>query len=232
MDRPGSGFRRLVGLLLALNLGVLAAGLGFTYWPRQTEAPPEFNGEKVKFLATPEDVVATRPPAEPPADAAPAPAQPDAGADVPLCLNWKSLDADQFLAVEAHLKQLGIPADGYLLALPARLGWWVYLPPQRDAEALRVAMEDLRQKGVKDMAQVRGGKLSNAISLGAFPTVRKAREHAASLAAKGVAGLKLGPRPEAGEVRLTLTDAASANAADALAGDWPQGLKPGVCPAP
>lgn len=232
MDRPGSGIRRLVGLLLALNVGVLAVGLGFSYWPGKPDALPEFNGDKIKFLATPETTDQAKPPEPAPAETPPPPAQAAAAAPAPACLGWKSLDADQFLAVEAHLRQVGVAPEAYVLGPSARLGWWVFLPPLRDAEALNAALEDLRQKGVNDMAQVRGGKLARAISLGAFPSARKAREHAASLAAKGVTGVKVGPRPEAGEVRLSLTGAAPAKAADALARDWPQGLKPGACSTP
>lgn len=232
MDRPGSGIRRLVGLLLVLNLGVLVFGLGFLYWPQKPGVVQEFNGDKVKFLSTPTTEASV--PAETvlPAEPIPAlPAQPEISGTAPSCLSWQSLDTDKFLAVEAHLTQLGINPGSYELSVATRLGWWVYLPPFRDIESMRAAMEDAREKGVTDMAQVRGGKLANAVSLGAFPTLEKAREHAASLAEKGLKGVKLGPRPEAGEVRLKLSGKGTQKFATELAKDWPKGLEPGVCKA-
>ena len=234
MDRTGSRIRRWVGLLLALNLGVLAVGLGFAYWPRQARFPPELNGDKVRFLSTPDDVAPSLPAHEMPVQAgsAPAPAPAAAKPRVPVCLSWKSLDADQFSALEAHPKQAGIPPNRYVLALTSRLGWWVFLPPLPNARAARAAMDDLRQKGVTDMAPVRGGRMANAVSLGAFPSVDKARQHAAHLAARGVDGAKIGPRPEAGEVRLTFTGRLSNAAAEAMERKWPPGLKPEDCAAP
>lgn len=228
MDRPGSRIRRLTGLLLALNLGVLVVGLGFMYWPAQPEPMLEFNGEKVKFLSTPMGADPTERLAVP-VDSLPV--QTEKAASAPPCLSWKKLDADTLMAVEAHLKQLGISPGSYELRLPQRLGWWVYLPPFRDVESMRAAMEDARQKGVTDMAQVRGGKLASAVSLGAFPTLDKAREHAAALAAKGLTGVKLGPRPEAGAIRLLLSGESVGKYAEGLAKDWPKGLQPGACAA-
>lgn len=235
MDRPGSGMRWLTGLLLALNLGVLVVGLGFMYWPAKPATMPEFNGDKVKILSTPAgadsaNLQATLP-VEPPPALPDQPVQPETGLPETLCLSWNRLDADKLLTVEAHLKQLGISPGSYELRLPQRLGWWVYLPPFRDPETMRTAMDDARQKGVTDMAQVRGGKLANAVSLGAFPTLEKAREQAATLAAKGLTGVKLGPRPEAGEVRLLLSGKAVGQTAERLAKDWPKDLQPGACAA-
>ncbi len=225
MDRPGSGIRRLAGLLLALNLGVLAAGLGFSLWPQKPDVLPELNGDKVRLLAETEEA---RPAETPPV------VQPETapGGPAPACLSWKGLDAEQYLTVEAHLRRHGVPEAGYELNPVGHLGWWVYLPPLRNAEALRAALEDLRQKGVRDMAPLRGGKLANAVSLGAFPTQRKAREHAARLEARGVVGVRFGLRPEAGEVRLTLSGKLPAGQVEALARDWPEGLQPAVCAAP
>ncbi len=232
MDRPGSGLRRLAGLLLVLNLGVLVFGLGFMHWPHQSAVVQEFNGDKVTFLSTPTTENSTHAeaalPAEPP-PALPAPFEMTGAA--PSCLSWKSLDTDKFLAVEAHLKQIGITPGSYELSVATHLGWWVFLPPFRDTESMRGAMEDARQKGVTDMAQVRGGKLANAVSLGAFPTLERAREHVASLTDKGLKGVKLGPRPEAGEVRLKLSAKGANRFAVELAKAWPKGLEPEGCKA-
>ena len=243
MDRPGSGMRRLIGLFLLLNLGLLAVGLGFTFWPVKREPALEFNADKVRLVTVPEAVKAAAPePASPVPPAAEPPAQPaeptqgagaaSANPSPPTsCLSWPGLDADKLQAVIGHLGQIGLAAGGYELRLDQRLGWWVYLPPFKDARAQSAAMEDARQKGVADLAPVRGGKLANAVSLGAFPSLEKARAHAEALAAKGLKGLKFGPRPESGEVRLLLAAKPSARVVEGLARDWPAGVKPGRCEA-
>lgn len=227
MDRAGSGIRRLTGLLLAMNLGVLAVGLGLMWLPKKPDAMLEFNGDKLKFLSTPADADAKSHQASAPLE--PPPVQSEKPVLAPSCLSWSDLDADRLSAVEAHLKQLGITTDDYEFRLDKRLGWWVYLPPFRDLESLRVAMEDARQKGVTDMAQVRAGKMANAVSLGAFPTLASARAHASSLVAKGLRGVKIGPRPEAGEARLLLLGKKVDHSAEDMAGNWPEGLRPGTC---
>lgn len=129
--------------------------------------------------------------------------------------------------MEAHLKKAGVAAEGYRFQLAKRLGWWVYLPPFEDAEALRLALEDTRQKGITDFAQVRGGRLANALSLGAFPGLEKARAHAAAVTAKGLRGVRYGPRPEAGEVRLVFSDGEAGKPLDTLAGASARGAETG-----
>ncbi len=245
MDRAGSGIRRLTGLLLLLNLGVLAAGLGISYWPSQPVTTLEFNGDKVKFQREPEGNGVTNGPTNGLAGSATAnndkaaafvAAQPGQAPEVadrkpaaPACLSWRSLDADGLMAVESRLKQAGMAPGSYDIQLSKHLGWWVFLPPFADTDAVRAAMEDARGKGVTDMAPVRGGKMANALSLGAFATLEGARSHAATLAGKGIKGVRLGPRPEAGEVRLVLSGKGPQLSAESLLKDWPQGLQPAVC---
>ena len=235
MDRPGSGMRRLIGLLLALNLAVLAVGLGFSFWPVKPAPTLEFNADKVQQLSTPEPVKPASPAPAPSAVAPEPPAQPAeptqaaATPHPPVCLSWPSLDADTLQGVLGHLKQIGLPPGGYDLRLDQRLGWWVYLPPFKDAQAQNAALDDARHKGVTDLAPVRGGKLANAVSLGAFPSLEKARAHAEALAAKGLKGMKYGPRPEAGPVRLVLDRPPVAKVVEGLGKDWPAGVKPGRC---
>lgn len=227
MDRPGSGLRRLIGLLLVLNLGVLAYGLALEYWRGRAEPPLAFNGDKIRLLAEFRPDSPTREGA--PAPVEPVPAAPAEAAPESRCLVWPGLDADSLAQVEARLAAAGIAAEAYEPVLAKKLGWWVYLPPVPDADALRAALDDLRAKGVTDLAAVRSGSMLNAISLGAFPTLARARAHAELMARKGVAGVRYGPRPGTGEVRLTIQNTVSADALAKLAGLWPQDLRPGVC---
>lgn len=225
MHRPGSGLRRLTGLLLLLNIGLLAGGLVVTYWPSHTGTAPEFNAEKIRLLDIGGAISGQGHRPETPVQTAAA----ASGARAPACLNWPSLDADALAAVESHLRAAGLASAEPQFRLAKPLGWWVYQPPFRDAEALRQALEAARGKGVSDLAPVRGGRLANALSLGVFPSLEKARAHAAALTAKGLAEVRVGPRPEAGEVRLVFP--VNARLPGNPAEGWPKELHPGICEA-
>lgn len=230
MDRPGSGFRRLIGLLLVLNLGTLAAGWAGSHWLAQRSPLVAYNAEKIRLL----DEARPERPGEPARAAAPeavtadtAPTAP--AAEAPACLGWATLDADGLARVEAHLREAGVVAADYDLLLDKRLGWWVYLPPFENAGALKVVMEDARAKGIKDMAPVRSGPMRNALALGAFPSHAAARAHAEAMDRKGLRGVRYGPRPGSGFARLAVLRE-SPHMRQALAASWPAGLAPAACP--
>jgi hypothetical protein len=89
MDRTGSGLRRLTGLLLALNLGVLALGTAVALWPESNQGGTSFNAEKVRLLGVAEPETKPASPALAPGSVSPAvglaplPAEPTA-AKVPV----------------------------------------------------------------------------------------------------------------------------------------------------
>lgn len=234
--------RGLIGLLLTVNLGVFAAGLLIGYWPMKTNLPDDFNADKiilsptaappttsarVDAAPTPEPAPSSPPAPNPATDPVPEPApQPTPPPQARACLRWGGLDADQLERIEATLKRAGLATEDYVFQSDRRLGWWVYLPPYRDEAAMRDAIDELRQKGVTDLAPVRGQLLRHAISLGAFPDLAKARLHAASLTRKGVSGHRVGARPEVNEIRLKSVNASKLPAPSA----WPAALRPTLCP--
>lgn len=226
MDRAGIGSYKLIGLLLAVNLGVFLAGMAMQRWMPAAPAPLVFNAEKIRLLALPAGANARL--------AAPAP---DAAVKShPRCLSWRTLDADGLAAIEAHLAQAGISADAYDIELEnepgKKLGWWVFLPPLKGKVALQAAIDELRGLGVDDYAPVRGGSMRNAISLGAFAKLVQAREHAAKLSGKGIKGVKYGPRPETGAARLAFSAAVPETALANANTDWPNALTPARCATP
>ena len=223
MYRPGSGLRRLTILLVLVNIGVLLAGWGGTVWQRQAPPLVAFNADKIQLL---EDMQPGKQ-AEPTVEDTLAEAQ-ESTQDLPPCPAWASLDADGIAQVQAYLRQAGVADADYDLLVEMRLGWWVYIPPLENGDALKVVMEDARAKGVKDMAPVRSGSMFNALALGSFPTLEGARRHAQDMTKKGLREVRYAPRPGAGAVRLvTVKDSAALQRA--LSGTWPVGLEPKAC---
>jgi hypothetical protein len=222
MDRPGLGLRRLIGLLLILNLGILVAGWAGGVWQGQGKPLVDFNAEKIQLL---EDVLP---------GTKTMPRQVSTGAQnstlkgAESCQAWASLDADGVAQVQAHLRQLGVADADYDLVVEMRLGWWVYIPPLENTAALRVVIEDARAKGVKDMAPILSGGMVNALALGTFPTMDGARKHSQDMLKKGLRGVRYGPRPGAGVSRLvTVRDSSALRRA--FASPWPAGLGPNAC---
>jgi len=233
MDRQRFDVRRLIGLLLVLNLGVLVAGLVLQSFDGATRAPVVFNAEKIRLLArvAESDVPApaTAALAELPDDANDGSAPPLSSPDARLCWSWPALNAERLMAVEAGLRDAGLARNEYDIVLDGQLGWWVYLPPVADATAQSARLEGLREKGVSDLALLRAGVMANAISLGVFPSLEKARQQAASLIAKGIEGVMYAPRPGQGEARLQLFSIQAATRLAATLATWPSGLRPLPC---
>jgi len=234
MGRAGFDVRKLIGLLLALNLGVLVAGLALQRLP-QGAPDAAFNAEKIRLLALTAPVPLPSAPAKPdelPSEkSTPSPEI----ADMPReeaptrCLRWPSLDMAGWQAVAKHLDQAGIAVGNYDIELDKPLGWWVFLPPQKSAQEAQERIDELERLGIKDYALVRGTSMPNAVSLGAFAHLAQARKHAATLSREGIVDAVFGPRPEVGAARLILTPAVSDGTLLKLRKDWPTGLQPVPC---
>jgi hypothetical protein len=63
--------------------------------------------------------------------------------------------------------------------------FWVYLAPRDTREQAEAAMNDLKQKGVKDIRLIREGDLLNAISLGLFSSQAAVNRRLNEVEAKG-----------------------------------------------
>lgn len=227
---------RLIGLLALMNVVMLAAGLSMEQLRGQPDALVSFNADKVRLLGRVERPVAAKDdvgvvpeavpdvpseatnPAEP--TATPAPAIATSTTVATRCLVWPGMDASLLNEIETRLRGAGITESRYDIQLRKRLAWWVYLPPFADAAATRAAIDTAREKGVKDIAPVRGGEMANAVSLGAFPTLAKARAQLETLRALGVQGMRVGPRPDSGAARLVVADSVPEARLAVLGKDW------------
>ena len=234
MDRIGARMRKLISLLLALNLGVFLAGMALQHWSPDASAPMVFNADKIRLLALPAPPVRTpnqTAPELPPEKLADAPDAPRPEANA-RCLSWTSLDAAGVKAVETRLRQAGVAVNAYDIKLEQKLGWWVFLPPLDDAAEAQTRIDQIRLLGITDYATVRGGAMRNALSLGAFTTLAQARAHRAMLSGKGVEGVQYSPRPEAGLARLVFAETVADDALPDLLVAWPEGLRPTRCTLP
>jgi hypothetical protein len=63
--------------------------------------------------------------------------------------------------------------------------FWVYLAPRNSREQAVAAMNDLKEKGVKDLRLIREGDLLNAISLGLFSSQASVNRRLNEIEAKG-----------------------------------------------
>ena len=242
--------RRLMGLLLALNFGVLLAGLALQHWSAQTSAPALFNADKIRQLDSPMRVLApkvapvkseilaesspqtrqqTPQQAEATATASP---QVEAAAQTVAasrCLQWSSLELSTFQTVERYLSQSGFGIADYELTTEKSLGWWVFLPPLENQAAVRAKIDEITRLGITDFALVRSGSMRNALSLGAFARLSQTRQHVATLNRKGVKGMQYGPRPEAGRMRLLLPASLAQSRLEKLMAAWPREVRPAPC---
>lgn len=229
---------RLIGLLALMNVVVLIAGLGMEQVRGKPSVLVGFNADKVRLLgqveraetesatesATEVDTITPVTDIEVPKVLATASATAN-----PRCLAWPGLDEGLLGEIEARLQAAGIAAARYDIHLDKRLGWWVYLPPLADAEAIQVAIDEVRQKGVNDFAPVRAGEMKNAVSLGAFPTRAKAQAQLERLRKLGVQGLRMGPRPKSGGARLSIAGTVPEAQLVGVSEGWGKGRAPLAC---
>lgn len=223
---------RVIGLLLVLNVVMLVAGLSMEQVRSQPAALVDFNADKVLLLGRVGHATAASPAAVPSEMATfEAPKPPEATVPAPRsrCVTWPGLDTVLLGEIEALLRGAGIVETQYEIQLEKRLGWWVYLPPFADAAATQAAIESARKKGVTDIAPVRGGDMANAVSLGAFPSLAKARAHLVRLSELGVNGARAGPRPNSGPVRVVLDASVPESSLGRLGTAWSKGRAPTAC---
>jgi hypothetical protein len=233
---------RLIGLLAVLNLVVLTAGMSMEQVRGQPGVLLDFNADKVRLLGRAERTAlapAKTPEKAPEAVMPPQPAeatnQPvakpatESAQPQPRCLFWKKLDDNLLGEIETRIQSAGIAESSYVIHLQKHLGWWVYLPPFSDVEAMQAAMDAARQKGAKDIAPVRGGAMENAVSLGAFPTLALARAQLEKLRALGIPGVRMGPRPKSGTARMVIADSVAEARLAGLSQGWNKGRAPLVC---
>ncbi len=129
-------------------------------------------------------------PVVPPASSAVA-----ASAGTPVCLEWGEFSGADLTKAAAALAPLQLGNKLSQRQVEHTIGYWVYIPPIADKNALNQKIAQLKARGVKEYFVVQEpGQWLNAISLGVFKTEETAKKFLDELRAKGVRSAQTGER--------------------------------------
>lgn len=210
------------GLLLAnvLFFAAMNWGGGLTEDADELAAQSELHADKVRLLgetaaaAVPQPVSASVPAAVS-SVAETQPAQ-RLNAELALppkaCLYWGEFSGSALALANERLATLGLGARLQARTVEHASGFWVYMPPLKNAAEVQRKIGQLKKLGVNDHFVVQEpGEWMNAISLGVFRTQQAAENHLESLRKQGVRTAKVGERKS--RLRFTQFVIADADAA-------------------
>lgn len=213
------------GLLLANALFFAAMNWGGMLAEDADElaAQPELHADKVKLLGesaaapVPQPVPASVPAAvssvletQPAQRLSAELAQPPKRA---ACLYWGEFSGNGLALANERLAMLGLGARLQARTIEHASGFWVYMPPLKNAAEVQRKIGQLKKLGVNDHFVVQEpGEWMNAISLGVFRTQQAAENHLESLRKQGVRTAKVGERKS----KLKFTQFVIAGADEAL----------------
>jgi hypothetical protein len=182
--------------VLFLNLAFFAV----MYWGGQLRAPdpvmqpqPPLNPEKITLL----------PAGATPASGVSAPSTQVSLTEGPVCLEWGEFNATARTTAAKALAGLKLGAALQERQVESRIGYWVYLPPQKDKAGVTRKIAQLKARGVKEYFVVQeAGIWQNAISLGIFKTPEAAQGFLQELRNKDVNSAQMGERQS--NIRVTI----------------------------
>ncbi len=233
MAGSGSGrIWRVTGLLLALNVLVLALGLGVEYvGASRRPALVEINAAKIRNWTQPETIQPDVPDVVGAVDAVPVAPAPVAPASGSLCIDVTEPGQARYVELQSLLKLAGFDDGRCAYSFDARLGWWVFWPPVYEPALRAKAIQAIQAAGVKDVLPIRQGAMAQAYSLGMFASEVQAIQHRDRLRGQGLAQVEYGPRPNVKKMRLTCRVDDAAWVSGFLAGlpAWAKPADPAEC---
>lgn len=178
---------------------------------------PALNPEKIKLLglsALPAASAVVAPastpqvPLTPPAKAVPPVPAGNSVSSAPLaqapvaCLQWGDFSGADLTRAQKDLAGLKLGDSLTQREVEHAIGYWVYIPPQQNRDALNAKVARLKKRGVKEFFVVQEkGKWYGAISLNVFKTRDLAKRFQDRLKAKGIRDAVIGER----QTRLKFT---------------------------
>lgn len=200
--------KALVWILLLVNVLFFAAmqwGGLLIADEQAVQAQPPLHEEKIGLLGAPQGKPAAALPASAPA-AAPAPASAPAPAPVeapkPLaakpvasCMEWGEFSGADLARATSALAAMQLGGKLSQRDVEYAIGYWVYIPPQKDKAAVNRKIAQLKARGVEEYFVVSEAPWINAISLGVFRTREAAQHFLDELQrTKGVRSAQIGER--------------------------------------
>ena len=184
----------MTAFLIALNLMILAAGLGVEHLlANRMSGLPEFNAVKIRMWTQPAAYEPDRP------TVAAAPVQTGIAR---LCIGITELTQEHFLELRTMRQTVGMEDQQCEYGFGKKLSWWVFWPPEYEAAQRDQVMKSFRAAGVRDMLPVTQGSMAQSFSLGVFSTEAQARQHRDGLRSRGLDRVEYGPRPGTGSGNL------------------------------
>ncbi len=117
------------------------------------------------------------------------------GAATPACLEWGEFSGSDLAKATAALAPLQLGDKLSQRQVEHTIGYWVYISPIADKNALNQKIAQLKARGVKEYFVVQEpGQWLNAISLGVFKTQETAQKFLDGLHVKGVRSAEMGER--------------------------------------
>ncbi|MBI3148178.1 MAG: SPOR domain-containing protein [Betaproteobacteria bacterium] len=175
--------KALVWILLLVNVLFFAAmkwGGLLIADEQAVQAQPPLHEEKIGLLGAPQGKPAAALPASAPAAA---PASAPAEATAPLaarpaaaCMEWGEFSGADLARATSALAAMQLGGKLSQRDVEYAIGYWVYIPPQKDKAAVNRKIAQLKARGVEEYFVVSEAPWLNAISLGVFRT-REAAQH-------------------------------------------------------
>ena len=184
------------------------------------QAQPPLHEEKISVLSVPQGKPAAVLPASAPAAAEPPQPPLSGGGDSPpliregreglsakpdaLCMEWGEFSGADLARATAALSTLQLGDKLSQRQVEYAIGYWVYIPPQKNRAAVSQKIAQLKARGVDEYFVVPdAGPWLNAISLGVFKTREAAQHFLDELRdSKGVRSAQIGER--ASKLKATL----------------------------
>ncbi len=194
--------KALVWILLLVNVLFFAAmkwGGLLIADEQAVQAQPPLHEEKIGLLGAPQGKPAAALPASAPAAA---PASAPAEATAPLaarpaaaCMEWGEFSGADLARATSALAAMQLGGKLSQRDVEYAIGYWVYIPPQKDKAAVNRKIAQLKARGVEEYFVVSEAPWLNAISLGVFRTREAAQHFLDELQrTKGVRSAQIGER--------------------------------------
>jgi hypothetical protein len=171
-------------ILLIANLAVAGFFFWRDYWPQAaSDQSMPMNVERLRLRSQA---------ASGEQKDAPQPRVPESEA---LCVEWRSLNRDEFVKVRDQLKAMAGERVMSFTEVPLETRYWVVFPPLPSPESAVAKLNELVAAGLTDVSLVKDGDSRNAISLGLYTSDEAARRRVRELEDKGVLGTRIEVQP-------------------------------------